>query len=117
MCNDLTTNVDFQKLIERLKKKLKNSDIVIDDSDIADEINFALLEYYNDRHFSPTGNQLYEPIYEGIIIQLAMSSISKRGAEGEKSHSEGGVARSYDNASNYPLSLTRKIIPLAQGVD
>ena len=65
----------------------------------------------------PTDDKPFEEIYAGIIIQLAISSISKYGAEGETSHSEGGVSRSYDNASNYPLSLTRKIIPLAKGVD
>ena len=117
MCNDLKNNVDFQKLTTRLKRKIEAQGIEISEDDIEDEIQFALLEYYNDRHFSPKGNQLYEPIYEWIIIQLAISSISKMGAEGETSHSEGGVGRGYDNASNYPLSLTRKIIPLAQGVE
>lgn len=117
MCNDMENNVDFQRLVSKLKRKLEEREIIITDSEIEDEIQFALLEYYNDRHFSPTSNQLYESIYEGIIIQLAISAIAKEGAEGEISHSEGGVGRSYDNGSNYPLSLTKKIIPLAKGVD
>lgn len=117
MCNDMENNVGFQKLVSKLKRKLEARNISMNDSEIEDEIQFALLEYYNDRHFSPTNEQLYEPIYEGIIIQLAISSIAKEGAEGETSHSEGGVGRGYDNGSNYPLSLTKKIIPLVKGVD
>jgi hypothetical protein len=89
----------------------------ISSDDAVSEIEMALLEYYNDRHFNPTEEKPYEDIYEGIIIQLALSSIAKYGAEGERAHSEGGVSRTYDNASNYPLKLTQKIIPLAKGVD
>lgn len=113
---EIRENEQFQELVERVNMRIKNEDISISQDEIKDEVLFALLEYYNDRHFSPKDNELYEPIYEGIIIQLAISSIFKRGAEGENSHSEGGVGRGYDNASNYPLSLTKKIIPLAKGV-
>lgn len=113
---DIVNTIEFQKLVEKVQSRVENQDLEISEDDLEDEVLFALLEYYNDRHFSPKDNELYEPIYEGIIIQLAISSIFKRGAEGEKSHSEGGVNRGYDNASNYPLSLTKKIIPLAKGV-
>ena len=114
---DLENNSDFQKLLEKLKNRLAKREIELDEEEISDELTFALLEYYNDRHFNPTENELFENRYEGIIVQLAVSSIMKKGAEGEKSHSEGGVSRGYDSASDYPLDLTRKIIPLAKGVD
>lgn len=113
---DIVNTIEFQKLVEKVRARVENQDLEIDEDDLKDEVLFALLEYYNDRHFSPENGEIYEAIYEGVIIQLAISSIFKRGAEGEKSHSEGGVNRGYDNASNYPLSLTRKIIPLAKGV-
>lgn len=113
---DIQGSIEFAELVEKVKTKLNNSGISIDDDEINDEVLFALLEYYNDRHFSPKSGEIYEPIYEGVIIQLAISSIAKKGAEGEKNHSEGGVIRTYDNGSNYPLSLTRKIVPLAKGV-
>lgn len=113
---DIVNTIEFQKLVEKVRARVENQDLEIDEDDLKDEVLFALLEYYNDRHFSPENGEIYESIYEGVIIQLAISSIFKRGAEGEKSHSEGGVNRGYDNASNYPLSLTRKIIPLAKGV-
>lgn len=114
---DFDNNEKILELKAKLQQRLENRDIELDDETISDEINMALLEYYNDRHFNPTNEEPYENIYAGIIVQLALSSIAKYGAEGEKSHSEGGVRRVYDNSSNYPLALTRKIIPLVKGVD
>jgi len=104
-------------LVEKLKEKATTKGLNISDDDAEDEIQAALLEYYNDRHYTPTDEEPFEEIYASLIVRLAISSIAKYGAEGESSHSEGGVSRNYDNASDYPLSLTRKIIPLAQGVD
>lgn len=110
-------NEKVQELVSKLTSRALAKGLSITNEDAQDEIENALLEYYNDRHYTPTENKPYEDIYAGIIIQLAISSISKSGAEGETSHKEGGITRTYDNASNYPLSLTRKIIPLAKGVD
>lgn len=114
---DFENNEKISNLVSRLISKLEAKGLSVNETDAVDEIQNALLEYYNDRHYTPTEEKPYEEIYSGIIIQLAISAISKYGAEGETSHSEGGVSRSYDNASDYPLSLTRKIIPLAKGVD
>ena len=110
-------NKKIQDLAKMVQKKAKQRELDIDYEKSLNETIEALLEYYNDRHFKATEDIPYEEEYAGIIVQLAISSISKIGAEGETSHSEGGVSRSYDNASDYPLSLTRKIIPLAKGVD
>lgn len=114
---DFSSNEKVAELVEKLKSKAKARDLIISHDDAQQEIEEALLEYYNDRHFNPTAENPYEDIYAGIILQLAISSISKYGAEGEKAHNEGGVNRSYDNASNYPYAITKKIIPLVKGVD
>lgn len=107
-------------LVAKLKLRLEAEDL--DSFDYSDEIlgleiSNALLEYYNDRHFTPTDEIPFEDIYAGIIVELAVAAIARYGVEGENYHSEGGVIRTYDNASQYPLALTRKIIPLAKGVD
>lgn len=107
----------MDELIPKLISMAESRGLEVDETDANLEINNALLEYYNDRHYTPTEDKPYEKIYEGIILQLALSSILKMGAEGENYHSEGGVIRTYDSATNYPLSLTQKIIPLAKGVD
>lgn len=114
---DFENNEKIQGLVDKLIAHAKQRGIDLNYDVATDEIQFALLEYYNDRHFNPTDDEPFESIYTGIIIQLALSAIAKYGAEGEKSHGEGGIKRVYDNASSYPLSLTRKIIPLAKGVD
>lgn len=113
---DFVKNKQLKNLVSKLAGMAKSRDLFINQIDLELELQNALFEYYNDRHFTPTDEEPYEVIYEGIILQLALSSIAKMGAEGENYHSEGGVIRTYDNASNYPLSLTRKIIPLAKGV-
>ena len=117
---DFNSNEKVQKLLSRLKTRLEAEDL--DTSDYTDEIvqieiENALLEYYNDRHFTPTEEKPFEDIYAGIIVELAVAAIARYGVEGENYHSEGGIIRTYDNTSQYPLALTRKIIPLAKGVD
>jgi len=114
---NFSTNTKVQALVTKLKAKALVKGLTVSNDDAEDEIEAALLEYYNDRHYTPTEEEPFEEIYASLIIRLAISSIAKYGAEGESSHREGGVSRTYDNASDYPLSLTRKIIPLAQGVD
>ena len=110
-------NKKILQLIEKTRNRAKERGFDTSGKIVEDEVDMALLEYYNDRHFNPTDSNPYEDIYEGIIIQLALCSMAKYGAEGERIHSEGGVVRTYDNASNYPAKLTQKIIPLVKGVD
>ena len=110
-------NEKIQSLISKLQIRAQARGFTVNQQEAQDEIEMALLEYYNDRHFNPTDEEPYEEKYSGIIIQLAISSIAKYGAEGERMHTEGGISRTYDSASNYPLKLTQKIIPLAKGVD
>lgn len=110
------TNQKVLGLVQKLQDKAELRDITVGNEEALDEIQDALLEYYNDRHYEPTESEPFEDIYEGIIVRLALSSILKKGAEGEKGHTEGGVTRTYDTASDYPLSLTQKIIPLAKGL-
>lgn len=117
---DFDNNLKVQKLVEKLKKRLKGEDITTDDyseNTLKLEISNALLEYYNDRHYTPTDDKPFEDIYAGIIVELAVCALMRYGVEGENYHSEGGIIRTYDNTSPYPLALTRKIIPLAKGVD
>ena len=114
---DFSNNEKVQALVIKLYNRFANTDLAITMEEAQREIEFALLEYYNDRHFTPTDKIPFEDIYAGIIFQLAVSAINKFGAEGETYHSEGGLIRNYDSSSPYPLKLTQKIIPLAKGVE
>lgn len=48
--------------------------------------------------------------YVGNVIEIAAYLLNKRGAEGEISHSENGISRTYGNAS-VPDDMLNKIIP------
>lgn len=48
--------------------------------------------------------------YESNQIQIAAYLLNKRGAEGETSHSENGISRTYESA-DIPESMLSKIIP------
>lgn len=48
--------------------------------------------------------------YEPKVLEIAAYLLNKRGAEGQLSHSENGVSRSYESAS-IPESMLRDITP------
>lgn len=50
--------------------------------------------------------------YHGVQVEIAAFMLNKRGAEGEKAHSENGITRSYESG-DIPDSLLRRIVPMA----
>ena len=53
--------------------------------------------------------------YEHIQLQIAVELFSKMGAEGQTSHNENGVNRTYEAADVSP-SLLKRIVPVAGSV-
>lgn len=53
-----------------------------------------------------------EPRYEMLQLQIAVEIYNRQGAEGEQSHSENGISRSYENAY-VSSSLLKRIVPYA----
>lgn len=53
--------------------------------------------------------------YEIIQVEVAAYLLNKRGAEGEKAHSENGISRSYEDG-DVPPSLLRDITPFASAL-
>lgn len=49
--------------------------------------------------------------YDAVHVEIAAYMINKRGAEGEVSHSENGVSRTYEDG-DIPPSLLRAITPV-----
>lgn len=60
------------------------------------------------RRFTPSENMLYDTKYEDKILELAIIFLAQIGAEGETSHSENGISRSYREEKD----VLREIIPL-----
>lgn len=104
----------LNKLESRLMRKTKKIGFDVTDEDISDEILDAINFVNNRRGFIPTSSCLYEERYSSLIIDLALAAIAKYGAEGEISHSENGIGRSYENGGKYPYTLVMQIPPLAR---
>ena len=62
----------------------------------------------------PYDDQMDEvpPKYDATQIEIAAYMLNKRGAEGEVSHSENGVFRTYEDG-DIPPTLLRRITPMA----
>jgi hypothetical protein len=54
-----------------------------------------------------------EPQYKGLQLRIAIDLYNKRGAEGEKAHSENGVSRTYES-SWVSQQLLDEIVPKAE---
>lgn len=57
-----------------------------------------------------------ESRFETLQIEIATFLYNKLGAEGEASHSENGVSRSYENA-HIPGSMLNTIVPLGKVIN
>lgn len=53
--------------------------------------------------------------YERLQISIALELFNKMGAEGETSHNENGISRTYE-AGDISPSLLKQIIPMCAGV-
>lgn len=65
--------------------------------------------------FGVPDGAMVETRYENTQIQIALELYSKMGAEGQTSHSENGISRSYEAADVSP-SLLKRIVPLCGSV-
>ena len=66
-------------------------------------------------HLFPFGTDRteVEPQYKGLQLRIAIDLYNKRGAEGEKAHSENGVSRTYES-SWVSQQLLDEIVPKAE---
>lgn len=83
-----------------------NNDILLTFLDIAGaKILEKCYPYRHDKRDVPAR-------YHGTQLEIAAYLINKRGAEGETSHDENGISRSFENAS-VPDSMLKGIVPFA----
>lgn len=104
-------------LLEKLKRKLKIRGFNVDDfedEDLYDEIESSIEAVNSRRHFISTDQKLFEDKYKEIVIRLCICSVAKMGAEGQISHSENGVSRTYAGASELPNDILKEIVPLGR---
>lgn len=102
-------------------EKLERLTVLISPDTASDDLLTYLLEQaegivLNKRYpFGSPEGATVEARYEHIQLQIAVELYSKMGAEGQTSHNENGVNRSYEAADVSP-SLLKRIVPLIGSV-
>ena len=95
--------------LERLKIRITENTTDIELEDLLESAKAVILS----RRF-PFGNppEEIEARYKDLQIRIAVEMYNKQGAEGQLSHSENGISRSYSSAS-VSEELLREITPKA----
>ena len=95
--------------LERLKVKIPENDNELELEDILESAKAVILS----RRY-PFGEQPLEieDRYKDLQIRIAVEMYNKRGVEGQTSHSENGVSRTYSSA-NVSEELLSEITPKA----
>ena len=101
--------VDMQKILKEMGYEAPVGQTILQM-----EIKNAIGEINRYRRFTPSENVLYDIKYEDKILPLAIAGFLKTGAEGETSHSENNITRTYENGGKYPDSMLADIVPLAK---
>lgn len=103
-----------EQKIERLK-------VLISPDTASDELLSSILEQaegivLNRRYpFGPPEEASLTAFHEQIQIRIAVEMFAKMGAEGQLSHSENGISRTWE-AGDISPSLLRQIIPVCGSV-
>lgn len=110
--------MDYEEILEDMGKalmqKCQSRGLNVSKEDVTSEIEDAIDAVNQRRRFEATPLTPFEIKYKSLIIKLALASITKYGAEGEKIHNENGIVRHYDSAGEYPEALLSRIVPLAK---
>lgn len=107
--------------LEKLKTLVKEPGVDADEALLAvylDEATQIIMSHrypYGNWPTDEEGNPVLESQYTSLQVRVAEALYDKRGAEGEQSHSENGISRSY-GTDGVPLSLLREIVPYATAV-
>lgn len=97
-----------QKL-DILKRRLgnpENEDDLL--SDLLDDTSNIICDIRN--------SNIVEPKYVGVQIRMAVELYNKMGAEGQLSHNEQGLSRSYSN-SDISGELLNQVTPVVKGIN
>lgn len=102
-------------------EKLARLAVLIAPDEATDDLMSFLLEQsegivLNKRYpFGPPDNAIVPAQYEHVQLQIAVELFSKMGAEGQVSHQENSIYRTYEAADISP-SLLKRITPMIGSV-
>lgn len=103
------------------EQKIEKLKVLISPDDASSDLLLYLLEQsegiiLNRRYpFGPPEGASLSPLHEQIQIRMAVELYTKMGAEGQLSHSENGVSRTWE-AGDVSQSLLKHIVPVCGSV-
>lgn len=103
-------------MIDRLRERLTDNGVVPSDAILTDCIESAKHAILSRRF--PYGDypDSVEERYKDLQYRLAIEIYNRMGAEGEVSHSENGISRSWDGAWA-SSQLLNEVVPFAKAVN
>lgn len=99
------------ELLGRIKRRMRITDNK-DDELLLDFLKTSQSEIMARRFPYGDGTEEFPTRYNELAIQLTIIQYNKMGAEGENSHSENGVSRSYDDYNK----LLYTVVPMVGGI-
>lgn len=96
----------MQNQLQKLKRQLENPSI-------EDGVLIDILETASDIICDIRNSDKVEKKYLSTQISIAVELYNKRGAEGQTSHNENGISRSYEKG-DVSSSLLSRITPIAK---
>jgi hypothetical protein len=100
----------MEELLARLKTRLRYSGTTANDAILTEHLQTAIDVINERRQYTSTDLAIVEPQHESVVVELAISSYAKVGAEGQLAHDENGVDRMYESGF-YPASILKLVIP------
>lgn len=97
--------------LERLKVWIPDEQ----NDDLLSELLLRAEDAIKQKRRTPVDSPM-EKQYETLQLEIAQFLYNKMGAEGEKSHNENGVSRTYENA-HIPDSMLDSVVPLGKVIN
>ena len=96
---------------------VKSLDVLLDEydeknEDLLTELLLRAEDAIKQKRRTPVNSEM-EKQYETLQLEIAQFLYNKMGTEGEKSHNENGVNRTYENA-HIPDSMLDMVVPLGK---
>ena len=93
--------------------QLEKLKLLLENPQVSDDVLVFYLDNASDIICELRNSDVIESKYSNIQIKMAIEMFNKRGAEGQTSHSENGISRTYEKADISP-SLLNQITPMVR---
>lgn len=93
--------------------QLEKLKLLLENPQVSDDVLVFYLDNASEIICELRNSDIVESKYSNIQIKIAIEMFNKRGAEGQTSHSENGISRTYEK-SDISHSLLSQITPMVR---